>query len=288
LIVPAADPAPEVEDATLYEVVPEQFVAARDALVKRLRAAGDKQGAAKVAKLRRPPLTTWALNQIARETPPVIEAMLAAGGALRAAMERALDGDASGLRQAHSEDRAAVEAVISDAAARLEAGGYSVTDALRSRMAATLRAATVDDSVAARLRAGTLEQDQDAPGFGIDALSLPASRPLRADPAGDKGLAKSDATVAVSDDDAESLAEPPDGAARKRRQEVERLRADAQRLSAAAEELAAEATRLADEAGRLEAEAAAARHKAEVARREADIAAEVAAAARAKADRGAG
>ena len=257
----------------MYEVVPEKFVAARDALVKRLRAADDKPGAAKVAKLRRPPLTTWALNQIARNTPEVIEAMLAAGGELRAAMERALDGDASGLRQAHSEDRAAVEAVISDAAARLEAAGYSVTDAMRSRMAATLRAATVDDAVAARLRSGTLEQDRDAPGFGIDALSLPVTRSPRAHPAGDK------AGAVLADDKAEVPAQPPDDAAQKRQQEVERRRAEAQRLSVAADELGAEATRLADEATRLEAQAAAARQTADVARREADVAAEAAAAA---------
>lgn len=269
----------------MYEVAPEKFVAARDALVKRLRAADDKAGAAKVAKLRRPPLTTWALNQIARRTPEVIEAMLAAGGELRAAMQRALDGDASGLRQAHSEDRAAVETVISDAAARLEAGGYSVTDAVRSRMAATLRAATVDEAVAARLRSGTLEQDQDAPGFGIDALSLPVTRAPRAEAAGDKGQAK--AGGAVADDEADGPAPPPDEAAHKRRQEVERLRADAQRLSVAADELVAEATRLADEAGRLEAAAAAARQKAEVAQRQADVAAAAAAAGLAKADRAA-
>ena len=269
----------------MYEVAPEKFVAARDALVKRLRAADDKPGAAKVAKLRRPPLTTWALNQIARRTPEVIEAMLAAGGELRAAMQRALDGDASGLRQAHSEDRAAVEAVISDAAARLEAGGYSVTDAVRSRMAATLRAATVDEAVAARLRSGTLEQDQDAPGFGIDALSLPVTRSPRAEAAGDRGQAK--AGGAVADDEADGPAPPPDDAAHKRRQEVERLRADAQRLSVAADELVAEATRLADEAGRLEAAAAAARQKAEVAQRQADVAAAAAAAGLAKADRAA-
>jgi hypothetical protein len=273
----------------LFEVVPEQFVAARDALVRRLRAAGDKPGAAKVAKLRRPPLTTWALNHIARTAPEVVEAMLAAGRELRAAMERALDGDASGLRQAHSEDRAAVEAVISDAAAKLEEGGYSVTDALRSRMAATLRAATVDDSVAARLRSGTLEQDQDAPGFGIDALSLPVTRTPRAEPPRDDTSGEADegvepGTGAGPEGPAERR---DDAAARRRQQEIERLRAEARLLAAAAEERVADASRLADEAERREAEAGAARQKADEAQRQADAATEAAMAAKAEAERAA-
>ncbi|MBA2280587.1 MAG: hypothetical protein H0W25_05030, partial [Acidimicrobiia bacterium] len=51
----------------LYTVEPGTFIAARHARVKELKAAGQKQDAAVVAKLRRPTPGAWALNQVARE-----------------------------------------------------------------------------------------------------------------------------------------------------------------------------------------------------------------------------
>jgi hypothetical protein len=56
----------------LYAGPPEEFVAARDALAKRLRADGDRATAAEVAKLRRPTATAAALNQVARTVPDVL------------------------------------------------------------------------------------------------------------------------------------------------------------------------------------------------------------------------
>ena len=42
-----------MERADLYVLPPEEFTAARNALAKELKAAGDKDGAAEVSKLRR-------------------------------------------------------------------------------------------------------------------------------------------------------------------------------------------------------------------------------------------
>ncbi|MDQ1392497.1 MAG: hypothetical protein QOF30_1474, partial [Acidimicrobiaceae bacterium] len=152
---------PEVaDDAALYAIVPDQFVAARDALVRRLRTRGDKAEAARVAKLRRPPPTTWALNQVARHTPALIEGLLGAGAVLRSAMEKALRGDASELRQARASERSAVDAIVDDAGRRLDDAGHTPTDVMTQRMAATLRAAIVDDSVADLLQRGMLDRDR--------------------------------------------------------------------------------------------------------------------------------
>ena len=274
-------------EADLYDVVPERFIAARDELARRLRSEGDKAAATRVGKLRRPPLTTWALNQVARIDPRLIEEMLAAGAGLRAAMERALDGDASGLRQAHGQDRAAMEAVVAAAVDRLVAGEYNVTDAIRQRMAATLRAATVDASVAADLTAGVLAGDRDAPGFGIDALSVPpAPAPAKVSakaPAGESPApeARPAAAPAGSADD--------DAAARRR--EAERLAEEANRRVEEAEErrkeaetLAAEADRLESEARHAEQRASQARERATQAQRQAAAAAAAAAEAKRQAD----
>src|SRR6202521_1405783 len=108
---------------SLYALPPEQFVVARSALAKEIRARGDRVEATRVAKLRRPPASAWALNQVARTDPQLINELLEAGGELRAAMSDAMAGDASSLRTAETAERATVEAILSAAAAQLEGQG---------------------------------------------------------------------------------------------------------------------------------------------------------------------
>ncbi len=291
---------PEVaDDAALYAVVPDQFVAARDALVRRLRAGGDKAEAARVAKLRRPPPTTWALNQVARHAPALIDDLLGAGAVLRSAMERALRGDASELRQARAEERSAVDAIVDDARRRLEDAGHAPTDAMNQRMAATLRAAIVDDSVADLLQRGMLDRDQDAPGFGMDSLAAPlrlvppapAVKGAAVQGEGDEGSDGDDR--AAGETAAETAAKPGDGAddagaAKAAQADMARRRqaavAEADRLAAEARSLEAEADRLEGEADRVANEARAARDQADEARTRADAARQAADAQRGVAD----
>jgi len=288
---------PEVAD--LYTVAPEQFVSVRDHLVRTLRAAGDKAEAARVAKMRRPPLTAWAFNQAARTSPALIEQLVAAGDGLRAATEQALRGDASALRTARSEERAAVDAVVAEAARRLEQGGYSATEALRQRMAATLRAAIVEPAVADLLRQARLVSDHEAPGFGMDALSGPGPQPAPgpgAQPAPEPAPGPPGPQPSESGPPApEPILEPPgpqppvDGPpgddeahqdARRRALDAERTAVDAEGEAAS---LAAEAEHLGEEADRLTAQAEQVRRQAAAARQRADEAAHAAAAARAQA-----
>src|SRR3954462_3095984 len=72
----------------LFAVTPDEFVAERTRLAKGLRADGDRPGAAEVAKLTRPSAPAWALNQVAREEPGVVDAWLDAAAALRDASSR--------------------------------------------------------------------------------------------------------------------------------------------------------------------------------------------------------
>ena len=50
--------------AALYQAAPESFVAERKRLTTELKTAGDKTGAAALAKLPRPTITAWAVNQL--------------------------------------------------------------------------------------------------------------------------------------------------------------------------------------------------------------------------------
>ncbi|MCU1399779.1 MAG: hypothetical protein JWN62_2888 [Acidimicrobiales bacterium] len=102
----------------LYALPPGDFTASRNQLAKSLKAAGDAEGAAVIAKLRRPRLAEWALNQLARTQPEIVARLAAAIHAAQEAQSAAIGGDAAGLRSATTELRQAVGATA-DAAVRL-------------------------------------------------------------------------------------------------------------------------------------------------------------------------
>ena len=195
-------------DDELYTAPPGAFVAARNMLVKELRRKGRREEADRVARLRRPTATAWALNQVAREDPGAVRAVLDAGGALRAAMGEAVAGAGDALRRGQAAERAALRSAVDGALGRLRGAGLPAADAARQRLMATLRAAMVDDEVATRLRSGTLEIDYEAPGFGMsEAVSAPA-RPASQtpDPAADAELRRLEAAAEVVAKRAERLA----------------------------------------------------------------------------------
>lgn len=155
---------------------PSDFVRARAALVKELRAAGDREAAAEVAKLRRPPKSLWAVNALARRDRDDVKGLLAAGAGLRAAHERAVvRGEAAPLREAEAELRARV-AVLVDSARALLSGA---SEAMLRRVSETLRAAaTGGDDLRRALREGRLEHEPEpTSGFDLEGVELPARRP---------------------------------------------------------------------------------------------------------------
>ncbi len=154
----AEDPA-----AHLYGLDLEEFISARDALAKELRASGDRDGAAAVKKLAKPTRAAWAVNRLVRDRPDEIAALVEAGTALASAQEQLLDGaDADVLRSAAVVARALVDALAAEA---------PVDGAARDKVRATLHAATVDADVRAEVAAGRVVKERSAAGFGgLDAL----------------------------------------------------------------------------------------------------------------------
>src|SRR3954451_12757892 len=89
-----------------------EFVALRDQLVKELKAAGDKEGAAAVRALRRPSVAVWALNRVAQDDAAVVGDLLEVAANARTAQVAALaEGDAAGLRDAMAARRSATAKV---------------------------------------------------------------------------------------------------------------------------------------------------------------------------------
>jgi hypothetical protein len=233
------DQAEPASAADLYGLPVDRFTEARNGLVKRLKAAGERDEAARIAKLRRPPATAWALNQVAPQRPGLIDAVLDAGETLKAAMQSTLGGDRSGLRAAQLAEREAVDAVLAAAAEHLESAGLAAGDQAHQRLAATVRAAVVDGSVAALLRAGELDRDHDQPGFGMDAPAwLPEPRPSAPAPDGKKLLLEEADRLARLAGTLDQEAVEAEAAALRARQAADR-----------AAENAAQARRRADEFG---------------------------------------
>jgi len=170
--------ATELVGDELFGLAPEEFVAARDQLARRLRREGDPEAARRVKALRRPPLSAWAVNQLARGREPALDQLLAAGERLRAARA---GGDAAALPAAARAEREAVADLVAAALARLRDAGRPTTDATRDRVAATLHAAAASPEAADLVRQGRLTADLDPSGFGSPGDAAVRTAGARAD-----------------------------------------------------------------------------------------------------------
>jgi hypothetical protein len=170
----------------LYSLPPSEFTAARDARAKELRKQGDREEADRVKGLRKPTVTAWALNRLARERAKDVKRLLDAGARLRAAQEALLGGaDRSKFQRAAAAERELVAELTGEAVALVRDAGEQTGPGLEEKVAETLHAAALDDETAEQLRAGTLVREREAiGGFGTGDASGAAAPPARAKPPG--------------------------------------------------------------------------------------------------------
>ena len=165
----------------LYGVEPASFVEVRKRLAGALRSAGDPAAAKSLLAQRRPTTAAWALNQLSREHPELVEAFLAASHDLERAQTGELAGGREAARDATRAQRDALDAVSDAALATL---GDRGTDAFRATIQATLRAAGADAAVGEQLRHGRFEREltgatgfPDFPGLTLVPDLEPTSKP---------------------------------------------------------------------------------------------------------------
>ena len=167
----------------LYALPVEEFTKARDELAKELRQAGKKEAADEVKSLRKPSVSAWAVNQAVRRRPQEAKALVKAGDELRKAQRGVVSGrDPAQLREANSAHRRLVEALTDEARTALEERGAATAGTV-TRVAQTLRAASIDKEASKALTAGTLAEDVEQAGFGPLLAAVPSgagSRPRRA------------------------------------------------------------------------------------------------------------
>ena len=172
------DAAGNAEAERLYSLALDEFVAERDATAKRLRAAGDAEGAKRIKGLRKPNLPAAAVNRAVRADRAATKNLIEAGQRLEAAQSEALaGGGADALRTAITEHSDAVERLMEAVVGELEgAGGATAVDRARE----TLRAAAGDEELQRELSAGTLVRDREGVGFGgVAAVGEVTRKPTR-------------------------------------------------------------------------------------------------------------
>lgn len=247
----------------LYAAPLEEFVAVRT----RLAQAAGRPAAAEIKALRKPTVTAWLLNQLAREHTDVVATVDDLGRRMRAAQAAA---DMTALRELRPERDAVLRDCVAAVRDVAEEHGRSLSQAGADEVSATVIAALADVESQAALASGMLVKTLSYSGFGeVDIDDAVATRArLRVVTGGDD----EGGDDAGGDDEGGTDAAAPDehdlAAAALARAEAEHARVthEAQvRLQTAEAELAQATTELQD----AEAALAAARERASAARQEA-------------------
>jgi len=155
---------PEVDEIVreLYVLPPTDFVAARNELVRQARAAGSRELADRLQRLRRPTRSAWLVNLLAQD-PVAMQRLSAIGRQLREA-QTALDG--SELRNLTEPRRQLIADLLHRARRHAAEAGLRLTDGVLLEVQATLQAALVDLAGALTVRNGRLVRPLSHNGFG--------------------------------------------------------------------------------------------------------------------------
>jgi len=243
---------------SLFQVPLDQFITERKRLAGELKAAGDKDGAARLAKLARPPTSAWAVNQLWWHARAAFEALFEIARRLRDGKLEA----AAAHREALARLRVQAMNILTDA-------GHGATEATLRRVTLTLSALAAAGGWDPD-PPGALSADRDPPGFEAlgagNVIALPVTPAAAPEP-----------TPAEADEaPADAGPEPDDDAARELRLAAEararELAAAAARAEAAAALRRAEAERAKVAAERHRLEAALRTAQGDVAQREREVA----------------
>lgn len=239
--------APDDVDARvdeLYCLPLERFVPERDALARELRGSGMRAEATQVAKLPKPALAAWAVNQVVRSQGAAARALWAAGDEVLGVQERAVAGKASGaeLREAIVAQRAALAPLADAARGMLTARGSFLGEQAVQAVIETLHAAAVDPEARPDVERGRLAKPLRLAGLGaMTAAPAPRrggapeeARPEDAPAAEGRPSEGRDAEAPAENREAQRAKAAEERAAREeaRRAEAERARAAKQRARA--------------------------------------------------------
>ena len=225
----------------LFQLPLPEFTAARNALASKLLKAGDKDSAAQVKGLTKPPVSAWVVNQLFWRNRDAFDRLLTAGARLRQAQASQLAGHVTNLRELLTTHRETLTELSRQAAAILTQSGHQPSPDVMRRVTMTLEGLAAQGLLEDAPSAGRLTGDVDPPGFETISALAPRSggdKPARA--AGDARVLTFRATQrgGANGKGAHTAATPAD----EKKREAERRKA-AQAALKAAERALAEAKR---------------------------------------------
>jgi hypothetical protein len=172
----------EREIDRLYALDLAAFTAARDGLARELRKADRREEGEQVKALRKPTLSAWTINQLARHERRAVDLLLDAGHRLRDAQQGLLAGaDAGGLDEAQRTEQAAL-AELCKAAARILGEAGRGNETTLNRVMEKLRVAAVSSEGRELLARGRLTGDLEATGFELLVPLAEGGRQARTPP----------------------------------------------------------------------------------------------------------
>jgi len=232
----------------LYGLRPVDFTAARTKEAAAAKAAGHAALAREITKLRRPTVSAWAVNRLAREHPDELAELLSIGRELREAWQAQDAGALAGLSRRRGE--------VTGRLARLVRAGGGLSAAAVAEVDQTLDAAVVDAGAAEEVRSGRLARPLSYSGF---APAPVATRPAgRAKATADNADNADNAAVGRERAEADRARKARKARRARERQEAEAAHREWSQALAQAEE---EHDRRAEKVARLEAKLTRARGK---------------------------
>lgn len=209
----------EAELDRLFEVRPEEFVAARNDLAARVTKEGSRERAEEIKRLRKPTLAVWLVNRLARESELDVQRLAKAGEAL-------MHGQ-SGAKDAREEEQRTLARLVQaakDIATRERIAAGAVDRAIE-----TLRAAALRDEWRDPLRRARVTEELEPPGLEALAALAGSAPPARRARRGDRRreLQEARARLREAQGEERELA----AAARDAEQHAEQLRTRADRAA---------------------------------------------------------
>ena len=161
----------------LYGLPLEEFTAARNKLAAALKNEGKTEEADEVKNLRKPSISAWAVNQLARKERMQVRSLVTSADRLRKAQEGLLRGGAADeLRASVERQREVVGALVRRAKEILREAEHPATEATLERIRETLTAVAGNEEGARLVEQGRLETDLDPAGFGPMTAAAPAKK----------------------------------------------------------------------------------------------------------------
>jgi len=219
----------------LYSLLPGEFTAARNARAKELKAGGERELAAEVARLPKPSVAAWAANLLIRTRPNQMRDVLALGEQLRKAQEGL---DPAALRDLVQQRRRLVGALAKDAGEQAERAGQRLGPPAVEELEQTLQAALADADAGDAVLTGRLVRSLSSTGF--EAVDLEGAV------AGGDGIAASMLAAPRSAGAKAGPAKPVDELEQRRRERRQRELAEAREDAGDAEQDESEARAAAD------------------------------------------